>query len=303
MWQHYGEPLSLDDIADSAQLSKFYFSRVFRSVTGTSPRRFLSAIRLYSAKSLLLETPMSVTDIAYMVGYNSLGTFTTRFRQSVGVTPAQFRTLFRSGTLSFLPPRMDAGQASGEVHGKMVLPHSSTPLRVYVGVFSSPLVEGMPISCDILDSPAGSCRVREYRLGSVPAGQWHVRSVAVAMRGDDIDPRPWARPGFVGDPKPFTMRTGQSIELDIPMRGVDLTDLPILLALPELDQRGVPEPEPAVHHLGFTPGRLQRHAGKQGAGPLNSRAVRSRPGLPPSGDPLKGAGNWPVRGARSDAAS
>ena len=67
MWERYDEPLSLEEMADMAVFSRFYFSRVRRSITGTSPGRFLTAIRLYRAKNLLLETTMSVTDISYQV--------------------------------------------------------------------------------------------------------------------------------------------------------------------------------------------------------------------------------------------
>ena len=100
MWDRYHESLSLDHIADTAVLSKFYFSRLFRSVTGTSPGRFLTAIRLYRAKHLLLATSLNVTDIAYHVGFSSLGTFTTRFTWSVGVPPTRFRELSHCG----IPP-------------------------------------------------------------------------------------------------------------------------------------------------------------------------------------------------------
>ncbi|WP_328499731.1 helix-turn-helix transcriptional regulator [Streptomyces sp. NBC_00457] len=256
MWDHYSEPLSLDEIADTAVLSKFYFSRVFRSLTGTSPGRFLTAIRLYSAKNLLLETSQSVTDISYQVGYNSLGTFTTRFTRSVGVSPTRFRSLSHSG----LPPlprfETDAGRRSGAVQGTVVLPPSSTPLRVYVGAFGSPIVEGMPVSCDILESPAYGCRVLKYQLSGVPVGQWYVRAAAVAVRWVDVDPRPWARyPLLVGAGKPIAVRADQNVNLRIPMRAVDKTDLPILLALPELDNRLLPEPNPAPQRAPETAAR------------------------------------------------
>jgi AraC family transcriptional regulator len=245
MWDRYSEPLSMDDIASTALLSKFYFSRVFRAATGTSPGRFLTTIRLSRAKSLLLETSLSVTEIAYNVGYNSLGTFTTRFTRSVGVSPTRFRTFLHCDLPSFSRPETDGYRQSGAVHGTVVLPPCGAALRVYVGAFGSPIVEGMPASCDILDYPAGGCRVREYRLGSVPVGEWHVR--AVAVRRADVDPGSWSRiPHFVGVGKPIVARAGQNVELRIPMRTLKLTDLPILLALPELDSRFFPEPMPAV---------------------------------------------------------
>jgi AraC family transcriptional regulator len=243
MWDRYSEPLSLDEIADTAILSKFYFSRVFRSVTGTSPGRFLTAIRLYRAKNLLQETSLSVTDIAYMVGYNSLGTFTTRFTRSVGVSPARFRALSHSGLPALPRPETGVYRGSGAVHGTVVLPPSTTPLRVYVGAFRSPIVEGMPVSCDIVDTDPDGCRIHEYRLGAVPVGKWYVRAAAVAVRLADSDARPWARhPLFVGSGKPVVMLAERKVELRIAMRAVDSTDLPILLALPELDNRFFSEP-------------------------------------------------------------
>lgn len=243
MWDRYSEPLSLDEIADTAILSKFYFSRVFRSITGTSPGRFLTAIRLYRAKNLLLETSLSVTDIAYMVGYNSLGTFTTRFTRSVGVSPARFRVLSYSGLPALPRPETEAYRGSGTVHGAIELPPSSAPLRIYVGTFAGPIVEGMPISCDILDAHPDGSRVHEYRLSAVPVGKWYVRAAAVAMRWTDADARPWARhPLFVGSGNPVVMLADRKVELRIAMRAVDSTDLPILLALPELDNRFFSEP-------------------------------------------------------------
>lgn len=233
MWAHYDEPLSLDDIADAAILSKFYFSRVFRSVTGTSPGRFLTAVRLYKAKNLLLETSLTVTDISYQVGFNSLGTFTTRFTYSVGVSPARFRSL---SYLGLPPPRTsdtDGRGQTGTTHGTVVLPSNEAPLRIYVGAFSSPIVEGVPESCDILTGLPDDCREHRYRLLSVPVGKWFIR--AVGVRHIDVDPRPWARqPLFVGS-APVTVRADRDVEVDVAMRAVSRTDLPILLALPELD--------------------------------------------------------------------
>src|SRR5271168_2482578 len=56
MRENYSEPLSLADIARSAMLSRFHFSRVFREATGVSPGRFLSAVRIYEAKRMLAST-------------------------------------------------------------------------------------------------------------------------------------------------------------------------------------------------------------------------------------------------------
>ncbi|MEV1119374.1 helix-turn-helix transcriptional regulator [Actinosynnema sp. NPDC049800] len=240
MWNRYHEPLSLDDMADTAILSKFYFSRVFRTLTGTSPGRFLTAVRLTKAKQLLLETSLSVTEISYMVGYNSLGTFTSRFTRSVGVPPARYRALSFGGMLSlssFSGPA--SGTRAGAVAGWVGVPETGTPVRVYVGAFKDPIAQGIPVACDIRDG-AGP-----YRLEAMPEGKFHLRAAVVAV--DDLDPNPSKRrPLFVGGTDAVTVSTGRTAEADIETRAACPLDLPILLALPELDTRNAPDAELAV---------------------------------------------------------
>jgi len=242
MWDRYDQPLSLSEVADTAILSRFYFSRVFRTVTGTSPGRFLAAIRLQRAKNILLESSLSVTDISYRVGYNSPGTFTSRFTSSVGMSPTRYRWMSHVGMAPLpeqeMPAQAIAPKAAdrgfGAVHGRLGMPQTDTPMRIYVGAFNGPIAQGLPVSCDILES-SGS-----YLLNAVPAGTWYIRAVAVAVR--DVDPRPWARrPLLVGAGNPVEIRSGIAVNVDITMHPTCALDLPVLLALPELDSRLVPE--------------------------------------------------------------
>lgn len=234
IWNRYDEPLSLDDIADSAILSKFYFSRTFREATGTSPGRFLAAVRLFRAKNLLLETTKSVTDIAYAVGYNSLGTFTSRFARSVGASPGRYRALSRGG-LHTLNGRVATGGCRGTITGSIRLPETDEEVRIYVGAFRTPVVEGFPAACDILGSSGG------FTLTDVPPGTWCVRAAAVAM--SDLEPRPWLRkPLFLGRGARLVVRPGKAqASQHIGLRPVRTVDTPILLALPELDNWGAPK--------------------------------------------------------------
>lgn len=234
MWNRYNEPLTLTELAKTATFSKFYFSRVFRSVTGTSPGRFLAAIRLYRAKQLLLKTSLSVTDIAYKVGYNSLGTFTSRFTRSVCFSPARYRSSSQAG-MAALPPftLAEMPQRYSTVRGRLALPETELPVRVYVGAFAGPVVEGLPTACDILDS-AGS-----YELPGVPDGTWFIRAAAVPLR--DMEIEPWnRRPLFVGSSLVETVGT-RGVESDLQLRPMTRVDLPVLLALPELDSQKMPE--------------------------------------------------------------
>src|SRR5215469_10181696 len=87
------QPLSLGSMARIAFASRYHFSRTFRQVTGVSPAQFLYALRLERAKRLLMHTQRKVIDICYDVGYNSVGTFTRRFTDLLGVSPQAFRAL------------------------------------------------------------------------------------------------------------------------------------------------------------------------------------------------------------------
>lgn len=237
MWDRYDEPLTLSEMASAASLSRFHFSRVFRSLTGTSPCRFLAAVRLSKAKDILLQSSRNVTDIAYDVGYNSLGTFTSRFTKSVGVSPARYRQLSRSGMPAPLPAAVPG--ARGVVQGLVGSPATATatPLRIYIGAFDSPIAQGMPVACDVLDAPG------PFRLDAVPDGSWFIRAAAVALR--DVDPRPWIRrPLFVGAVEPLHIRREKSVDLDLELHPLGLLDLPVLVALPELDGASLPEVAP-----------------------------------------------------------
>jgi AraC family transcriptional regulator len=240
MWDHYNEPLSLAEMADTAILSRFYFSRVFRSITGTSPGRFLTAIRLYKAKNLLLESSLSVTNISYNVGYNSPGTFTSRFTRSVNMSPTRYRWLSQVGIPCLpqaAPPAV--GQRVGTIRGLIHVPDLDTSMRVYIGAFDSPIAQGMPIAGDIVESSG------TYELKGVPDGVWFIQATAVAVR--DVDPRPWfRRPLAIGACPPVGMHAGRTLDVNIDMHPTCPIDLPILLALPELDSRRVPELQPVA---------------------------------------------------------
>lgn len=239
MWDRYEEPLSLDEIANTAILSKFYFSRVFRSLTGTSPGRFLSAVRLQQAKALLVETDLSVTEISYRVGYNSLGTFTSRFTRSVGHSPARYRTLARAGLPApgaQLPPdtqmRSDGGRRTHTVRGTLSAPDPGRPVRIYVGAFAEPLVQGRPTACAILDGP-GSFSLQ------VPEGTWYIRA-AVLARDEPTGPDAERGPLLVASTEELTVPKDSGRPVALVARALSPLDLPILLALPELDGGGSP---------------------------------------------------------------
>jgi len=90
----YFEPLGVDDLARAAGLSRAHFSREFRRAFGESPHAYLLTRRLERAAALLRTTDRSVADICFSVGLRSLGSFTTSFTRTFGMSPTGYRAAF-----------------------------------------------------------------------------------------------------------------------------------------------------------------------------------------------------------------
>jgi AraC-like DNA-binding protein len=87
----YFEPLDVDDLAAAAGLSRAHFSREFRRAFGDSPHGYLLTRRLERAAALLRTTDRSVLDICHSIGLQSLGSFTTSFTRTYGISPTAYR--------------------------------------------------------------------------------------------------------------------------------------------------------------------------------------------------------------------
>jgi AraC-like DNA-binding protein len=90
----YFEPLDVDDLAGAAGLSRAHFSREFRRAFGESPHAYLLTRRLERAAALLRNTDRSVADICLSVGLRSIGSFTTSFTRTFGVSPTAYRAQY-----------------------------------------------------------------------------------------------------------------------------------------------------------------------------------------------------------------
>ena len=91
MDRDYALPLDVPALAAAAHMSAGHFSRKFRAAYGESPYSYLMTRRIERAMALLRSGDMSVTDICWAVGCSSLGTFSTRFSELVGMSPSAYR--------------------------------------------------------------------------------------------------------------------------------------------------------------------------------------------------------------------
>ena len=109
MDRSYAQPLDIESLARDVHLSAGHLSRQFVLAYGETPYAYLMTRRIERAMTLLRTTDLSVTDVCFAVGYQSLGTFSTRFTELVGVAPSLYRDRgapFRPGMLPCIAKRL-----------------------------------------------------------------------------------------------------------------------------------------------------------------------------------------------------
>jgi AraC-like DNA-binding protein len=107
--KNYSEKIDLDNISDEAHFSKFHFIRLFKSIYGKTPHQYLTRVRIETAKQLLQQEKL-VSEACFLVGYDSLSTFSGLFSKEVGKTPTEYANYYsqrkreiQTKPLSFVP--------------------------------------------------------------------------------------------------------------------------------------------------------------------------------------------------------
>jgi AraC family transcriptional regulator len=232
-----GHRFSLNELAQTALLSPFYFHRVFRRVTTTTPSRFLTALRMVEAKRLLMDTSLSVTEICDAVGYASLGTFTTQFSRHVGLSPSRYRNavlLYGEQPMSDVLTRFrrdDRPDDAPPVHG-LLTGGPGAPVVAAVGLFDSGIPQGQPQVSTVVDVPGVA------RLFGLPDGRYHALAMCLDERAsvgrslhDAGGPT-----GYVGASRDVvSVRDGTApTPFEIELRTPQAVDPPIVFAAPLL---------------------------------------------------------------------
>ena len=102
----YTEPLDLDELARTANFSRYHFLRAFRRAFHATPHEYLTHKRIERAKELLAQSEFTITEICLEVGFESLGSFSTLFHRIVGWSPSIYRARaweIRKNPLKFIP--------------------------------------------------------------------------------------------------------------------------------------------------------------------------------------------------------
>lgn len=227
------EPLRLEDYAEIGGLSPYYFNRVFKSIIGIPPGEFATSLRFERAKQMLLHTPASVTEICMEVGYGSLGTFSSRFKHIVGVTPAAFRNLPDTvAELDFSQPifNIDPRQTHirGRIEGTMSFPYDYEP-SIFVGIFPDAIAVSRPIVGRMIPEPG------PFELPHVPYGRWVLLAAAVPQVSDPLEHLLPAGRLLVASTDYFSVKPGEDIvQLHLNFRLPHPMEPPVVTALPAL---------------------------------------------------------------------
>ena len=90
--QHYTEDVTLETIAQNTHMSKYYISHLFSKEIGISFPEYINTLRIRDAEKLLKSSDMSITEVAFSVGFNSLRSFNRHFFAQTGMTPRQVKS-------------------------------------------------------------------------------------------------------------------------------------------------------------------------------------------------------------------
>jgi AraC-like DNA-binding protein len=232
MHDRLDEPITLQEMSRTAYISPYHFNRIFRQITGIPPNQFFYALRLETAKRLLLTTDTNVTDVCFDVGYNSLGTFIRRFTGLVGVSPSRFRSLARHASDSLSLPTASATGHAPATFAATISGMISTPASfagtIFVGVFTTPIPQGAPIAGTVVEQPG------PYFVPSVPDGVYYILAAGLA-RSKDFREYFLYETSLRGGGQPILIRNGiVEGSTDISLRPPQAFDPPILMTLPLL---------------------------------------------------------------------
>ena len=101
--REYAQPLDVEALARGVHMSAGHLSREFKAAYGESPYGYLMTRRIERAMALLRRGDMSVTEVCFDVGCSSLGTFSTRFTELVGMPPSAYRAQAAQATVGMVP--------------------------------------------------------------------------------------------------------------------------------------------------------------------------------------------------------
>lgn len=230
MRRHLERELTSEEIARSVGYSEYHFIRIFKEVTGISPRHFLSAMRIEAGKKKLLQPTGSLLNVVLSLGFLSVGSFSSRFKQSVGISPIQFRK-----TSKALAENLISGkelQFVKSLHSNVSCTiHYPKTFKgiIFVGLFPRPIPDQRPIKGTAFRNGTQTCS-----FTNLPPGDYYLLAAGIPW---SMNPKSYylldnSLRGKTDDPIHIDVETNCHVEIHL--REPLPFDPPILVNLPML---------------------------------------------------------------------
>ncbi|MEG6575165.1 AraC family transcriptional regulator [Caldibacillus debilis] len=233
MKDHLDEEITTEELSKYVGYSPYHFVRIFKEVTGVSPRHYLSALRIEAGKKILADSSSSILKASLSVGYRSMGTFSSLFKQYVGLPPKQYQNSiqdlygflnaydFQETDRAFQPPLPS------------VVCHLEPPEKfngiIFVGLFPRPIPDERPVAGTALKPGETTCAFYH-----VPDGTYYALAAAISWSLNPKDYFLLNRALRGKAERPVAVKQGSQSVVRIKLREPLPYDPPILINLPRL---------------------------------------------------------------------
>ncbi|MDX8362636.1 MULTISPECIES: AraC family transcriptional regulator [Bacillaceae] len=234
MKKNLDKEITTEELASLVGYSSFHFSRFFKEVTGISPRHYLSALRIEAGKQMLVRhSSPSIIKTMMSIGFSSLGSFSAKFKQFVGLPPKQFQVT--TNDLYHFVNQYTEGENSviQYFHPPVLTCHIEAPAQfkgfIFVGLFPRPIPDERPAIGTAFTQKQSSCI-----FSQIPTGTYYALAAGIplSMNPKDYFLLEHAFRGMYDDPIHVTGTTDK--EIHIKLRSPLPFDPPILINLPQL---------------------------------------------------------------------
>ncbi len=232
MNKHLDRNITSEELARQVGYSPYHFSRIFKEITGIPPRHYLSALRIEKGKKVLLSSSESILKTLLSTGFQSFGTFSSKFKQFVGMTPSSFqRTTKDLHQFVALYQRQNSivkDNKPSSLVCNLIVPENFKGI-MFIGLFPRPIPDQKPV--------VGTANLHtqvECTFTDIPPGTYYLLAAAIPF---SLNPADYflldkALRGKFDEPLVVTETT--NINLQLTLREPLPTDPPILVNLPQL---------------------------------------------------------------------
>jgi AraC family transcriptional regulator len=233
MKEHLDEEITSEALAKHVGYSPHHFSRVFKDITGVSPRHYLSALRIEAGKQTLVNPTNSILKTLLGIGFRSIGTFSSKFKQFVGLSPRQFQKSIDSlhqyvNEYDFTKELQPLEIIAPSITCQVIAPKAFKGI-IFIGLFPRPIPDQNPIIGYALTHQKTSCT-----FSNVPLGTYYVLACALPR---SLNPKSYVDLSSSLRGKadyPIHVKQDTTAYMDVILRDPLPYDPPILINLPKL---------------------------------------------------------------------